>query len=75
MTTNIEREIFESLVDALMRQNAIKEEMKDISARAKEYELDVKALKAAAKFYVESNFAEKEEEFERIKSTYNLMAS
>ncbi|MNV87192.1 hypothetical protein D3C71_1812960 [compost metagenome] len=74
MSNNVEREIFEGLVNALTRQNSIKEEIKDIAARAKEYELDIKAIKAAATFYVANNYEEKSLEFARIKEAYELLA-
>lgn len=74
MSNNVEREVFEGLVNALVRQNSIKEEIKDIAQRAKDHELDVKSLKAAAKFYVDNNYEEKSAEFARIKETYEMLA-
>lgn len=74
MTNQVEREVFEGLVSAMTRQNSIKEEIKDIAQRAKENDIDVKAIKAAAAFYVANNFEEKSAEFARIKQTYELLA-
>lgn len=73
MSNNVEREIFEGLVNALTRQNSIKEEIKDIAARAKEYELDIKAIKAAAALYVASMFEERMSEIESVRKKYVVL--
>jgi len=69
-----EKEYFEAMVRLFTEAENTKESIKAVTSQAKEAELDVKAIKAAAKLYVVNLFEEKSAEFEKVREMYNQLA-